>query len=361
MISEPILSICIPAYKGVKYLPRLLEAATPQLTSLGDFVEFLIVDDTSKDGTTELVSTYLEVSQVRYFENPENLGMSPNIVQCATQHARGKFVWIWSQHCLVRPGGLSTVMTALQSFPNLEAFYVNFLCASYPEDWPDSAPGGYDGPSRYPCRPDYESKRLGKWEELLTSSTAVCTQTYAHIIRRSLCQSYWADKVIGREFSNARDTYAQTCAVAESMFGKPCGYIGEPVFTIFNGAQTWSSLPMRSRVYLAAHPDLLRIYRRLGWTGPEFRKGLRWSKERAASVVLELSTTPRVSDHSRVAAYLFRYGWHPAFLMALWRAFLASELGVAHRFRKGIERMRALADYCFVYSRPARWIRSKYR
>lgn len=355
------MSICVPTYRGAGYLPRVIEAVKPQLEEFGDLVEFLIVDDASRDGIAEMVRACSGDTTIRFLENTENLGMSPNIARCATEHSRGEFVWIWSQHCLARPDGIRNVIAALQHFPSLDAFYVNFLCASYPDDWPDSAPGGYDGPSRYPCRPDYESKRLGKWEELLTSSTAVCTQTYAHIIRRSLCQSYWTDKVIGREFSNARDTYAQTCAVAESMFGKPCGYIGTPVFTIFNGAQTWSSLPMRSRVYLAAHPDLLRIYRRLGWTGPEFRKALRWSKERAASVILELSTTPRVSDHSRVAAYLFRYGWHPAFLMALWRAFLASELGVAHCFRKAIEGMRAGAKYCFVYCRPARWIRSRYQ
>ena len=142
------------------------------------------------------------------------------------------------------------------------------------------------------------------------------------------------------------------------MFGRPAYLIGRPVFTIYNGAQTWSSLEMRKRVFLNAFPDLLQLYKRNGWVGEPLvaaqLQGARW----AEGVMVEMWRQPERGDSRRMLKYACSYAGQKGVFGALWRGFLRSDAGFYSRM---INRFRAFVRrsliYIFEQCRPARWIR----
>jgi len=73
---RPTISVCVPTYNGVKYLPECLESILSQ--SLDSF-EVLVVDDHSNDGTFDLVQEYAARDRrVHLLANPDNLGLVGN-------------------------------------------------------------------------------------------------------------------------------------------------------------------------------------------------------------------------------------------------------------------------------------------
>ena len=307
----PLLSICIPTYNGAKYLPIVLQAMVPQVVQAGDRVEVVFVDDCSTDDIESVIARADLPPQFRFVRNATNVGMARNIANAISVHARGEYVWVMSQHNLLAPAGLASVIDSLEANSHLDAFYVNFRCATYPARWPTSAEAGYDGPFDYLCRTDVQSRELARWEELLQAKTSVCTQTYSHIVRREMVKSTLAGQNITRDFDTAIDAYTQTWAVANSMFGRPAYYIGTPVMTIYDGAQTWSSLRDQAKVWLQAYPDLLRIYRRLGWKGPELKSAEQIGNRHAASIMQKLIADWK-PDEGRIAIRYFVRNWRSA-------------------------------------------------
>ncbi len=53
--AGPLLSICIPAYNGARFLERVLEALLPQVLEANGEAEVLVIDDCSSDNTAEVV------------------------------------------------------------------------------------------------------------------------------------------------------------------------------------------------------------------------------------------------------------------------------------------------------------------
>lgn len=358
--AKPLLSICIPAYNGGAYLRNVLMALLPQAAMTGSLVEVVVSDDGSSDNTQDLISLLRGQFLFRYVRNFSNIGMAPNIVNCLTKLSSGKFVWIWSQHCLLAHGALERVVGLLKTHEDLDAFYVNFRCARFPEDWPENVVGGYDGPYHYVSGDRADSVCLERWEELLSVRTALCTQTYAHILKKSLAAAYWLDKTAHKEFGTAADTFSQSTTVAETMFGKPTFYIGQPVFTIFNGAQTWASLRQRAPVYLQALPELVEIFRKHGYSGDELKKAQEYSSMMAGQVILEILRTPDCNEKKRIVGFVFSHWKQRGALQQVWASITESDCCLATRLiRKSLAAMSRWHRYWFYNCRPARWLRSR--
>ena len=70
------VSLCMPTYNGERYLQPAIESALAQDT---EFLELLVVDDGSRDGTVEIVREIARRDRrVRLHENRERLGMARN-------------------------------------------------------------------------------------------------------------------------------------------------------------------------------------------------------------------------------------------------------------------------------------------
>lgn len=355
--GEVLLSICIPVYNGGAFVGTVIESLLKQSRILHGLVEVIIADDGSSDNTQEVLNSII-ASDARYIRNSPNLGMSPNIVKCLTEHAKGTYVWIWSQHCLLHPGALDRVVSAIQQNAELDAFYVNFNCADYPDDWPRTEEEAESPKFQYRCMEETSAKKVPSWRKLLRRDSAYCTQTYAHILRTSLARDYWHGTIVGRAFTNAKDTFAQSCTVAESVFNRPAFYIGQPVFTIYNGAQTWSSLEQRSRVYLMAFPDLVAIFRRHGLNGQELRDAQAYAASKALGVIAEMLVSPSAPNRARIRRFLLKYGTYQGVLAGFFTIFVASRCNWLARLLYWVSSLSSrFYQYVFRNCRPARWYR----
>lgn len=360
--GKPILSICLPVYNAAPYLPHLLTVLRSQVHRFGGTVEVIISDDGSADGTAELLQSLQGESGFRCVLNTENIGMGPNILKCLTKLATGEFVWIWSQHCLLSPNGLSTVLDTLGRHPDVDGFYVNFRCATFPDDWPAEVCESFDGPFRYLNDKRTEEMVVDNWQELLRPETCLCTQTYAHIIRRRRVIEFWGDRKVSRDFGPAESTFTQTYTVTHLMSGKRAVYIGKPIFTIFNGAQTWKSLRMRKAVYYRALPELVSAFKKHGYSGDALKRAEAYSSAMAGQVSGELLRAWSEPFCGLLLRYVVLYGRRQNALTSLWNVAVHPDAGSVGKRIWNLQRQaEQIADYLFVRCRPARWWRSRNR
>lgn len=85
-MCNPLVSICIPTYRGASFLAATIDAVLAQ--SYTNF-ELWILDDNSPDDTQEIVAHYTD-PRIKYVRNPQNLGPEGNWNRCLDL-AQGKY------------------------------------------------------------------------------------------------------------------------------------------------------------------------------------------------------------------------------------------------------------------------------
>lgn len=85
-MANPLVSVCIPTYRGAAFLAAAIDSVLNQ--SYQEF-EIWILDDNSPDDTQALVSRYSD-PRLRYLRNAENLGPEGNWNRCL-ELAQGKY------------------------------------------------------------------------------------------------------------------------------------------------------------------------------------------------------------------------------------------------------------------------------
>lgn len=353
--AGPLLSICVPTYNRADLLGPMLEALLPQAATEGDRVEVWVSDDGSTDGTRRVVESAQRLGPALCSWNSSNTGFLPNVLKCVSSLARGEFVWVLGQHNLLMPGALRNVVEAVAAHRSLDALYANFRCATFPEHWPASAVGGYEGPYAYLGNPETVDRPVARWEELIRGCSALCTQLYAHIIRRRMWVEYWKDRPLGPPFSSALTSYPHSHMLADTMFGRPSYYIGAPAITIFNGTQSWTT--HGAAVQLLALPELIRLYASRGLDGDRLREAHDWEAGQAYGVLrLRLPQMDR-ELWGYIRSYL-GYSWRRrATWVSLWRAFVDSRCNRLSRMVAASQRRAASAARYFLHDwRPARWL-----
>ncbi|HET7061827.1 MAG TPA: glycosyltransferase family A protein [Nitrosospira sp.] len=71
-IYSPSVSVVIPTYDQMRFIVRALDSLQAQ--TLNDW-EAIVIDDGSRDGTAEAVSSYLGDVRIHYYQTPENRGL----------------------------------------------------------------------------------------------------------------------------------------------------------------------------------------------------------------------------------------------------------------------------------------------
>jgi glycosyltransferase involved in cell wall biosynthesis len=116
MSTAPRLSIGLPVYNGEKYVAESLEALLGQ--SFTDF-ELIISDNASTDSTADICRRYeKQDSRVRYFRQPRNVGMAPNVNFIVGQ-ARGELYKEASHDDLYADNLLERCIEALDEYPQV--------------------------------------------------------------------------------------------------------------------------------------------------------------------------------------------------------------------------------------------------
>ncbi|HIW80358.1 MAG TPA: glycosyltransferase [Candidatus Acetatifactor stercoripullorum] len=127
MQKEIRLTIAIPTYNRCDLLHRTLESV---MTQWSDCIEVIVSDNASTDGTEAMMEAYSQEKKVRYFRNPENLGMDKNFLKCL-QLARGEYIHLLSDDDILLPGAVAKILSLIESErPN----YINLNSFTYSTD-----------------------------------------------------------------------------------------------------------------------------------------------------------------------------------------------------------------------------------
>ena len=123
MNPSPFISICIPAYKHVDYLRRLLDSVLMQ--TYADY-EIVITDDSPDDSVKELVEKYQTKKEIRYYKNTQPLGTPENWNE-AIRKANGEWIKIMhNDDWFANDGALQVFYDSIKQNPNAVFFFSAF-------------------------------------------------------------------------------------------------------------------------------------------------------------------------------------------------------------------------------------------
>jgi glycosyltransferase involved in cell wall biosynthesis len=188
MTAAPRLSIGLPVYNGERYLAEALDSLLGQ--SYENF-ELIISDNASADATADICRCYgQQDSRIRYFRQPQNIGLSPNH-NFVFEQSRGElFKWAASDDLYARDL-LKHCIEALDEYPDIALAHCWTAII-------DSGGNVTEAPE-YPLATDSPSAPE-RFRSFLSCKTAACDQygvIRAEVMRRvSPLESYHHADVI---------------------------------------------------------------------------------------------------------------------------------------------------------------------
>src|ERR1700676_4691905 len=100
MVEQPLVSVCLPIYNGTNYMEQALESVLAQ--TFKNF-EFLITDDCSTDGTSEVIERFARLDKrIKYLKNERQLGLFGNYNACMAQ-ATGRYIKLLGHDDVLKP------------------------------------------------------------------------------------------------------------------------------------------------------------------------------------------------------------------------------------------------------------------
>jgi len=112
MGTDPLVSVCVPAYRAAPFLRRTIQSVLEQ--TFKDF-EIIVVDDASPDGTLDSIDD-LDDPRIQRYSNPTNLGGGANWNR-AVGLARGRLIKVLCSDDLLYPNCLKQQARLLED-PN---------------------------------------------------------------------------------------------------------------------------------------------------------------------------------------------------------------------------------------------------
>ncbi len=122
-VSQPLISVCIPAYKHAEFLKRLLDSLTIQRY---DQFEVIITDDSPDDSVYQLVQRYADRLTLHYYKNMPALG-TPGNWNAAIKKASGKWIkLIHDDDWFSSAESLQQFVTAIKHHPDADFIFSAF-------------------------------------------------------------------------------------------------------------------------------------------------------------------------------------------------------------------------------------------
>lgn len=126
----PLVTVCIPAYNHEKYISYAIESVLNQTYKN---IELIIINDGSKDNTSEIIKRYIEKFQKRFirfeYRDRKNKGLPKTLNECL-EWAKGKYFTGIASDDVMLPEKVEVLVNALESNPNCgiafgDAFFIN--------------------------------------------------------------------------------------------------------------------------------------------------------------------------------------------------------------------------------------------
>lgn len=116
MKTNPIISIIMPIYNGLDYLPRCLASIESQVYH---HWELIIVDDGSTDGSSDFLDKYASSQLKTRIIHKANQGVS-SARNTGIEKANGEFIIFHDSDDIMSPFYLSSLLKAIQCCPNAD-------------------------------------------------------------------------------------------------------------------------------------------------------------------------------------------------------------------------------------------------
>jgi len=120
-MGQPFISICIPAYKRLPYLKRLLASIAEQSYK---HYEIIVSDDSDDDSVYHFLQSFNQLVSIQYFKNTPSLGTPANW-NAAISKAKGE--WIKLMH----DDDWFSNKESLQKFADATIYGPKFIYSSY--------------------------------------------------------------------------------------------------------------------------------------------------------------------------------------------------------------------------------------
>jgi glycosyltransferase involved in cell wall biosynthesis len=116
MISQPLVSVLMPAYNRQQYIEEAIDAV---LASSYTNFELIIVDDHSVDNTLTIAHRYASKDdRVKVFQNERNLDQFPNRNRAASL-ASGSIIFCADSDDTIFPDALQYIVDQFEAFPDI--------------------------------------------------------------------------------------------------------------------------------------------------------------------------------------------------------------------------------------------------
>jgi glycosyltransferase involved in cell wall biosynthesis len=229
-IERPLLSCSITTYNRAHWLkhtlPRLIEAARP----FRGRVEVVVCDNTSTDGTADLVGRFAGTPGFSSHRNPANLGMLGNLGATA-RASNGAYVWLIGDDDLIIEGAIEAVLAGLEAHPDVEMAYMNYAYTNFdsPEQLSDPGdivrtanPIGYGGPNR----------RVAALREVAAVNENLFTAIYACAFRRDHALRAYQQNIAGPPFSSLLTCVPSSVYAVAALQDRPAWWVGQPAIVV---------------------------------------------------------------------------------------------------------------------------------
>lgn len=110
--NAPRVSVVIPAYKNVDYLPQAIDSVLAQ--DFSDY-ELVVADHSSADGSEEILARYADHPKVRVLSPTPSGGGAPANWRRVAEHAQGRYIKLVCGDDLIEPQSLRLQSEALDS------------------------------------------------------------------------------------------------------------------------------------------------------------------------------------------------------------------------------------------------------
>lgn len=229
MSSRPLLSILVPTHNREYLLKETLQSIFNQKSGL-DWIEVIVSDDASKDGTKFYLQNLLKIEKkfpFSVFHHEKNLG-GPKNWEFLLSKAQGDFVYLLSDDDTIKPDFLEKYFSVIKNNPNTDLIYSAIeYCDENMQPISRSLISSVPG--------------LVRGKERLKNQLIANHMVMSAIYRREkfIKVGGWQEK-----YQTCLDgaAFAHMCTVSEWTF-----FIDEALFSFRLGNQTWSSFKVEKQ------------------------------------------------------------------------------------------------------------------
>ena len=310
-MPNPILSICLPTFNRASLIDEAIAALLLGIAEHGPSVELVISDNSSTDGTRDLLHRIGNRPNVSIYFNDTNVGAAKNF-DLAVQRANGEFCWIVGDDDLICPDGIGKVLSVLREHSEIDFAFVNAYLDIVSERASSCSRRRADLATcdlPVQCK-DRTNRLLNSWNELIDPriSGVYLGSMMMCIFRREAWLRGRHALQFGEPFcSTLPSTYPHCVVFANAMVGHGAFYIGEPCIIARWGGQEWKNyLPVICAFWLHQLLDYYQEHGVEAWRIVRCRRVLLRTSGPAA---LKLLLQPRLPcrKHFSFVKYVRRF------------------------------------------------------